>query len=209
MGKEFVIDIMTYVLTIIGILNPFGNVPLFMTLTKDQNPEIRKKMYNAIVISGFGIVTGFIVAGDFFMNYLYKIGMNELRVAGGMILVVVAFINLLGLGASKESSGNVMSEKDAIRYAITPLTFPMLVGPGTISTVMIIHKEAGLIISVGAVTVTFLIMKFLFSISDWLDKVLGEVVLFVLSRVMQIFIMSAGVKLVSNGIKGIFFNFKF
>lgn len=204
MGKEFVIDIMTYVLTIIGILNPFGNVPLFMTLTKDQNPEIRKKMYNAIVISGFGIVTGFIVAGDFFMNYLYKIGMNELRVAGGMILVVVAFRNLLGLGISKESSGNVMSEKDAIRYAITPLTFPMLVGPGTISTVMIIHKEAGLIISVGAVAVTFLIMKFLFSISDWLDKVLGEVVLFVLSRVMQIFIMSAGVKLVSNGIKGIF-----
>ncbi|MDX8335164.1 MULTISPECIES: MarC family protein [Cetobacterium] len=204
MGKDFFIDIMTYVLTIIGILNPFGNVPLFMTLTKDQDPEIRKKMYNIIVVSGFGIVTGFIVAGDFFMNYLYKVGMDELRVAGGMILIVVAFRNLLGLGVSKESSGNIMSEKDAIRYAITPLTFPMLVGPGTISTVMIIHKEAGLIISVGAVAVTFLVMKFLFTISDWLDKVLGEVVLFVLSRVMQIFIMSAGVKLVANGIKGIF-----
>lgn len=195
---------MTYVLTIIGILNPFGNVPLFMTLTKDQNPEIRKKMYNAIVLSGFGIVTGFIIAGDFFMNYLYKIEMNQLRIAGGMILVVVAFRNLLGLGVSKESSGNVMSEKEAIRYAITPLTFPMLVGPGTISTVMIIHKEAGLVISVGAVAVTFLIMKFLFYISNWLDKVLGEIVLFVLSRVMQIFIMSAGVKLITTGIKGIF-----
>lgn len=204
MGKGFVIDIMTYVLTIIGILNPFGNVPLFMTLTKNQNPEIRKKMYNAIVLSGFGIVTGFIIAGDFFMNYLYKIEMNQLRIAGGMILVVVAFRNLLGLGVSKESSGNVMSEKEAIRYAITPLTFPMLVGPGTISTVMIIHKEAGLVISVGAVAVTFLIMKFLFYISDWLDKVLGEIVLFVLSRVMQIFIMSAGVKLITTGIKGIF-----
>ena len=205
MGKEFVVDIITYVLTIIGILNPFVNVPLFMTLKKDQNLEIRKKMYNAIVLSGFGIVTGFIIAGDFFMTYLYKIGMDELRVAGGMILIVVAFRNLLGLGVSKESSGNIMTEKEAIRYAITPLTFPMLVGPGTISTVMIIHKEAGLIISIGAVAITFLIMKFLFSISDWLDKVLGEVVLFVLSRVMQIFIMSAGVKLVLSGIKGIFF----
>lgn len=204
LGKDLLMDILTYVLTIIGILNPFGNVPLFMTLTKDQKPEVRKKMYNAIVLAGFGIVTGFIVAGDFFMKYLYKIGMDELRVAGGMILIVVAFRNLLGLGVSKDSSGDRMSEKDAIRYAITPLTFPMLVGPGTISTVMIIHKEAGLIISVGAVAVTFLIMKFLFTISDWLDKVLGEIVLFVLSRVMQIFIMSAGVKLISNGIKGIF-----
>lgn len=204
LGKDLFIDILTYVLTIIGILNPFGNVPLFMTLTKDQKPEVRKKMYNAIVLAGFGIVTGFIVAGDFFMKYLYKIGMDELRVAGGMILIVVAFRNLLGLGVSKDSTGDRMSEKEAIRYAITPLTFPMLVGPGTISTVMIIHKEAGLIISVGAVAVTFLIMKFLFTISDWLDKVLGEIVLFVLSRVMQIFIMSAGVKLISNGIKGIF-----
>ncbi|MGL6169563.1 MAG: MarC family protein [Fusobacteriaceae bacterium] len=203
-AKELVMDILTYVLTIIGILNPFGNVPLFMTLTKDQKPEVRKKMYNAIVLGGFGIVTGFIIAGDFFMNYLYKVGMNELRVAGGMILIIVAFRNLLGLGATKESSGNVMSEKDAIRYAITPLTFPMLVGPGTISTVMIIHKEAGLFISVGAVAVTFLIIKFLFMISDWLDKVLGEVVLFVLSRVMQIFIMSAGVKMISTGLKAIF-----
>ena len=176
LGKDLFIDILTYVLTIIGILNPFGNVPLFMTLTKDQKPEIRKKMYNAIVLAGFGIVTGFIVAGDFFMKYLYKIGMDELRVAGGMILIVVAFRNLLGLGVSKDSTGDRMSEKEAIRYAITPLTFPMLVGPGTISTVMIIHKEAGLIISVGAVAVTFLIMKFLFTISDWLDKVLGEIV---------------------------------
>ncbi|MEG2256506.1 MAG: MarC family protein, partial [Cetobacterium sp.] len=128
---DLLTDILTYVLTIIGILNPFGNVPLFMTLTKEQKPEVRKKMYNAIVLSGFGIVTGFIIAGDFFMNYLYKIGMNELRVAGGMILIIVAFRNLLGLGASKESTGSQMSEKDAIRYAITPLTFPMLVGPGT------------------------------------------------------------------------------
>ncbi|MBC2855602.1 MarC family protein [Cetobacterium sp. 2A] len=201
---DLLTDILTYVLTIIGILNPFGNVPLFMTLTKEQKPEVRKKMYNAIVLSGFGIVTGFIIAGDFFMNYLYKIGMNELRVAGGMILIIVAFRNLLGLGASKESTGSQMSEKDAIRYAITPLTFPMLVGPGTISTVMIIHKEAGAIIAIGAVAITFLIMKFLFTISNWLDKIFGEVVLFVLSRVMQIFIMAAGVKLISTGIKGMF-----
>ncbi|MGL5356781.1 MAG: MarC family protein [Cetobacterium sp.] len=203
-AKDLVMDILTYVLTILGILNPFGNVPLFMTLTKDQEPEIRKKMYNAIVLSGFGIVVGFILAGDFFMNHLYNVGMNELRVAGGMILIIVAFRNLLGLGSARKSSGDVMTEAEAIRYAITPLTFPILVGPGTISTVMIIHKEAGLLISFGAVAVTFLTMKFLFSISDWLDKVLGEIVLFVLSRVMQIFIMSSGVKMVSTGIKGIF-----
>lgn len=204
-AEELAKNIITHVLTIIGILNPFGNVPLFMTLTKSQKPEIREKMYNAIVIAGFGIVTGFIIAGDFFMNYLYKVGMNELRVAGGLILVIVAFRNLLGLGGSKEGKDEEMDEKAAIRYAITPLTFPILVGPGTISTVMIIHKEAGMMIAIGSVCITFLIMKFLFSISNFLNKIFGEIVLFVLSRVMQIFIMSAGIKLICAGIKGIFF----
>lgn len=202
--EKLVMDIFTSVLTIIGILNPFGNVPLFMTLTKEQDPEIRKKMYNMIVFAGFGIVTGFIFIGDFFMNYLYKIGMNELRVAGGLILIVVAFMNLLGLSRSGKEANGKMNEMEAIRYAVTPLTFPMLVGPGTISTVMIIHKEAGWVVAVGAVTITFIIMKFLFSISNFLDKIFGEIVLFVLSRVMQIFIMSAGVKLVCTGLKSIF-----
>ena len=61
-------DIMKYVLTIIGTLKTLVNGHLLRMLRKDQNPEIRKKRYNAIVVSGFGIVTGFIVAGDFFMN---------------------------------------------------------------------------------------------------------------------------------------------
>lgn len=203
-NTDLITSVMTHVLTIIGILNPFGNVPLFMSLTEKQDPKIRKKMYNTIVIAGFGIVTGFIIAGEFFMTYLYKIGMNELRVAGGMILITVAFRNLLGLGGSNQGADGKLTEAEAIKFAITPLTFPILVGPGTISTVMIIHKEAGYIIAVGSVAITFLIMKFLFSISHILNRIFGEVVLFVLSRVMQIFIMSAGVKLITTGIKGIF-----
>lgn len=197
------LEIFTYVLTLLGILNPFGNVPLFIGLTKEQDSETRKKMYNTIVLSGLGILTGFIFVGDFLMQYLYKVGIGEFRVAGGLILIVVAFRNLLGVGKKQEATEK-MPESEAIRYAITPLTFPILVGPGTISTVMIIHKEAGLITALVAVIVTFIIMKILFSISNLLNMIFGEIVLFVVSRVMQIFIMSSGVKLVTVGIKEIF-----
>nr|WP_307776384.1 MarC family protein [uncultured Cetobacterium sp.] len=206
MSTGFFTSMMGYVLTIIGILDPFANVPLFMSLTEKQAPETRKKIYNTIILAGLGILEGFILVGDFFMTYLYKIGMNELRVAGGIILAVVALRNLLGVS---NSSGNQedreMTMSEAVKYAVTPLTFPLLVGPGTISTVMIIHKEAGYLVALGSVAITFLIMKFLFSITHILDEIFGGIVLFVLSRVMQIFIMSAGVKLICLGIKGIFF----
>ncbi|MCJ8342371.1 MAG: MarC family protein [Cetobacterium sp.] len=191
----------------IGILNPFGNVPLFMSLTQHQKPEIRKKIYNTVVLAGFGIVTGFTLVGNFFMTYLYKIGMNELRVAGGFILIVVALRNLLGFtSSSKGGSNEELTQDEAVKFAVTPLTFPILVGPGTISTVMIIRKEAGFIVTLGAIAITFGIIKFLFSISNIIDRVFGEVVLFIISRVLQIFIMSVGVKLMVTGLKHLFFS---
>lgn len=205
-AKDLAVHIITNVLTMIGILNPFGNVPLFMSLTQNQKPEIRTKIYNTIVLAGFGIVVGFMIAGNFFMTYLYKIGMNELRVSGGIILIIVALKNLLGVGGKSLNSDEQvqLNLDEAIKFAVTPLTFPMLVGPGTISTVMIMRKEAGFIITLGAVAITFAIIKFLFSISNIINKIFGEAVLFILSRVLQIFIMSVGVKMLFTGIKAIF-----
>ncbi|MGX6592351.1 multiple antibiotic resistance protein [Cetobacterium ceti] len=206
-AKDLILHIITNVLTMIGILNPFGNVPLFMSLTQHQKPEIRKKIYNTVVLAGFGIVTGFTLVGNFFMTYLYKIGMNELRVAGGFILIVVALRNLLGFtSSSKGGSNEELTQDEAVKFAVTPLTFPILVGPGTISTVMIIRKEAGFIVTLGAIAITFGIIKFLFSISNIIDRVFGEVVLFIISRVLQIFIMSVGVKLMVTGLKHLFFS---
>lgn len=199
------LPVATNVLTIIGILNPFGNVPLFMSMTQGQKPEVRKKIYNLIVITGFGILTAFIFTGNFFMNYLFKINMSELRVAGGMILIIVALRNLLGISSNNMSKGTQdMTMEEATRFAVTPLTFPIMVGPGSISTVLIIRQEAGVWVTLGAVLFTFIIIKFLFSISKFLDRIFGELVLYVLSRIMQIFIMAVGVKLIVMGLKAIF-----
>lgn len=202
---DIFVPVATNVLTIIGILNPFGNVPLFMSMTQGQKPEIRKKIYNLIVITGFGILTAFIFTGNFFMNYLFKINMNELRVAGGMILIIVALRNLLGISSNNTSrNSHEMTMEEATRFAVTPLTFPIMVGPGSISTVLIIRQESGVWVTLGAVLFTFLIIKFLFSISKFLDEIFGELVLYVLSRIMQIFIMAVGVKLIVLGLKAIF-----
>ncbi|MGL4534403.1 MAG: MarC family protein, partial [Fusobacteriaceae bacterium] len=201
--NDYIILVFTNVLTIISILNPFGNVPLFMSLTQEQKPEIREKIYNTIVVSGFGIVVAFVLIGNLFMTYLFKINLNELRVAGGIILILVALKNLLGLAKVRSKESNLMTMDEAVKYAVTPLTFPMFVGPGTISTAMIIRQESGIIVAVLAVLLTFTIVKILFSVSKYLDRIFGELVLFVLSRVMQIFIMSVGVKMIIFGLRGL------
>ncbi len=199
-----ILPVMTNVLTIIGILNPFGNVPLFMSMTQGQKPEVRKRIYNTIIFVGFGILLAFILIGNFFMNYLFKINMDELRIAGGLILIIVSLRNLLGISSIGATKNNgEMTIEEATKFAVTPLTFPIMVGPGSISTVLIIRQEAGIIVSLGAILIAFLILKFLFSISKILNKIFGELVLFVLSRIMQIFIMAVGVKLIILGIKGI------
>ena len=81
-------------LMLIAVLNPFGNVPLFIGMTDGMEKDIRKKLFKAIAITGFFITWIFSLIGEFLMTNFYKINMNELRMAGGLILILMAIKNL-------------------------------------------------------------------------------------------------------------------
>ncbi|GLI56701.1 UPF0056 inner membrane protein [Propionigenium maris DSM 9537] len=198
--EEFLYAVFNSALTLIAVMNPFGNVPLFMGLTEEFSEGTREKIYNTIVAAGFGIVLGFGLIGHVFMEYFFKVGMEEVRIAGGMILIVVAFNNLLFSKKRSRAEIETTTEEDAMKMGVTPLAFPMLVGPGTMATAMILKQQDGLVVTVLGTIITFAIIKVLLMSGKYLEKILGKLVLYLLSRIMQIFIMAVGVRLLVTGI---------
>ena len=85
---------------------------------------------------------------------------------------------------------------------IIPMAFPILVGPGTLSTVVIISEESSMLDASGAVIASFLFLLILFHFSATIEKILGHLVLFVLSRIAQIFIIAVGVQMIVLGLQG-------
>ena len=199
---DYMIQIFINAITMVAILNPFGNVPLFIGLTEDMGKITRKKLFKVIVITGFAIMAIFALVGSYMMNNFFRVEMKEVRIAGGIILVVVALKNLLFPKKHKKKSEpqEDLTEEEEIKQGIIPMAFPMLVGPGSLAGVLLIRQDAGIISTVSSCVIVFLLIHIMFSGADMIEKIFGKLVLFVLSRVMQLFIMAVGIKTIISGI---------
>lgn len=191
--------IFTICLMLIAVLNPFGNVPLFIGMTDGMEKSVRTKLFKVIAITGFCITLIFSLLGDFMMTKFYKITIDELKMAGGLILILMSIKSLIFPSPKRKSEMNLPLEEQ-IKKAVIPMAFPMLVGPGTLTTSLISKAEYGVVANSIAIFVTFIIIYFVLQLGNYIEVILGKLVLYIMSRVMQIFIMAIGFRIFFSGL---------
>lgn len=190
---------------VLAVLNPFGNLPQFIAMTEEMGTPVRQALFRNILYTSFIIVLVFLLSGQVIMTYLFQIDIDDLRIAGGLILVIMALKSLLLHTETKNASYyQNLSPKELLSHSVVPMAFPMLVGPGTLSTVIVIAEERGLVTTTLAVILCFAFMLVLFHYAAMIERVLGKLVLHVLSRIAMVFIMAMGVKMMVAGIKNLF-----
>lgn len=187
-------------LTLIAVLNPFGNVPLFIGMTEGMEREIRNKLFKIIALTGFFITWIFSLFGEFLMTNFYRIDMNELKMAGGLILILMAIKNLIFSQNRRRKNENTLSSEEQIKQAVIPMAFPMMVGPGSLTTALIGRSENGLLSNSLSILVAFILIYLVLMIGNYLERIFGKLVLYILSKVMQIFIMSIGFRIFFDGL---------
>lgn len=120
--------------TVLAIMDPLGNVPVFLSLTRDLDGARKRKAALQAVFVAAGVIAIFAAFGQSIIELL-GISIQALQVAGGLLLVLVA---LGSCGRRAEvartgARGNV---------ALVPLGTPLLAGPGTIATAMLYMRRA-------------------------------------------------------------------
>lgn len=195
-------------LTLIAILNPFGNVPLFVSMSDRMAKKIRRKLFKTIALTGFLIMLIFGLVGNFLMKNLYRIEMMDLRIAGGILLAGLAFKNILSPKKIKDSDMLSLTEDEQIKQGVIPMAFPMMVGPGSLATILIVRTQSGILDSTLSLILAFSVISFIMYLGTFLEKLLGKLVLYILSRVMQVFIMSIGVRIFLSGVFEVLKNYK-
>lgn len=195
-------------ITLLAVLNPFGNLTQFLAMSEGLSLEFRKKLFKAILYTAFIIVLVFLFSGSLFMNYIFHVSLNDLRVSGGLVLIIMSVKNLLfsAKAVTKDFSRyRGMDEEELLRQSLIPMAFPMLVGPGTLATIIILSEDRGLEITLGAVVIAFILMFILFHFAAMIERIVGKLILHVFSRIALVFIMAIGVKMMAVGLKGMFF----
>ena len=184
--------------TVLVIMDPLGNIPIFLTLTKDHTRERQRAAALQSVSVAAGVILAFALFGQQILHLL-GISIEALQVAGGLLLVGVA-LELLRPGghatpADGAATGNI---------AFVPLGTPLLAGPGTIAATILYMRRAegiGANLSVvlallGALAVVYVVMRY----SGIIGRLLKTNGIDLMSRVMGLLLAAIAVQLVAGGI---------
>lgn len=191
-------------LVLFAIVNPIGSVPLFLQLTSHLSPEERGCAFRTAVRTSLVILFAFIIAGRWMLTNVFRIELNDLMVAGGLLLLIIAIDHLVFGSLVKGVMGG--GTRAPHQIGAVPIACPMLAGPGAMMSVLVTRweSEAGFAVAVASVLIvllgTWLILRFI----DPIYRLLGETVCTVLSKILCLFLAAIGIRLMMEGLKAYF-----
>lgn len=194
--------------SIFVVVSPISGVVTFISLTskmtrKEKNDIAKKAVTLACVIALF-----FAITGSTILN-LFSISVDSLRVAGGLLLFSIAF-DMMHAKVSRESitEEEITQSQEREDIWVFPIGLPLLTGPGTISTVIVlmgmadsVQQKAIILISI---IFTFIACLFIFLFSRRLHKFIGYNGMLVFTRLMGLLLAALAVDLTATGIINIF-----
>lgn len=180
------------------LADALGNAPIFLVLTKGMEAEKRNNVVDRASVVATAVLLAFAFAGQEILNYLH-ISMGSLRLAGGLLLLLIALRMLDG----EMDTPIVEQERDV---AITPLAFPLLAGPGTLTTVMLLMSEsptAHLSVAVG-ILAAMLVTWFIVRQSALIDKWIGAEGAVIITQLLGFLLAALAIEIGSAGIRELF-----
>jgi multiple antibiotic resistance protein len=199
--------------SIFVIVNPIEATMVYVTLTSGLNYQEKNRIYWHTTLVAFTIAILFAVAGDLVLR-IFSITVDSLRVAGGVLLFLVAIDMLRGVRQQKKVTEAELRDADhrdddhREDISVFPLAMPLLTGPGAITTVVVLMGSAGTVVEKGlvilAITMTFVITLFVLRFSEYIDKALGITGIMVLTRIMGLILGAVAVNFVATGAWNLF-----
>ena len=187
------------------LTNPLGTMPVFLTMTNGLSDAERKRIIKRATITSFLILMCFTFCGQFLFKF-FGISTNGFRIAAGIIILKIGYDML------QARYSNAKLKEDEIKsYAndisITPLSIPMLCGPGAIANGIILMSDASdwslKVTLVGVIALVYLMTYIVLSLSTRLVRVIGETGNNVMMRLMGLILMVIAVECFVGGLKPI------
>jgi multiple antibiotic resistance protein len=182
-------------ITMFVIIDPIGNVPVFLILTRDGGRRAWLA-FQGVLAAGL-LVLGFGLFGQGLLRYL-GISIPSLQVAGGLLLILLALEELRGEFTVKEANANV---------AMVPLATPFLAGPGAISAIMVFFLQEPSTLARSVIVAALALVLILTWLALWLSEVVRRLLrdtgIEFLTRVMGLLLAAIAVEFIAEGVRGL------
>jgi multiple antibiotic resistance protein len=192
--------------TAVTIIDPVGMIPLTLVATAAA-PQRRQRVVNEAVLVAAAVILVMGLIGRALLAYL-GITLPAFTIAGGILLFLIAIDMLFARPTgAKQTKEETREAREADNPAVFPLAIPMIAGPGTIATVLLLagltHGDDLRVLTVVAAYATALAVTWLcMSSATYLQRIIGKTGIHVVTRLLGIILAALAVQFVINGLAG-------
>ncbi|MCZ0861293.1 MAG: NAAT family transporter [Methanocorpusculum sp.] len=210
---EILTSIVSAAITLFIILDPLLSTSMFIDLTRGlSGKEVLKQAGIATAVAG-ALMLVFLVFNDVIFSIL-NIELDSFKIAGGIILFILGLQIVLGLEIGGKAAHEARAEQARDGAELLPGTVrksmagviigtPIMCGPGTITTVMIIGSQYGILVTAAAIVLSLLVIWMILAFSSRITALLGETVIVILSKIVGLLLTAIAVHTIWSGVVGL------
>jgi len=172
-------------------IDPFGMVPIFLAVTEGLSDDRRRQVSFEAVVAATAIALAFMFAGRWLFDFL-GITAADFKIAGGVILLVLAVLDLLITGKPAVHEPEIVG--------IVPLAMPLIAGPATLTTTLVLASRNGYRWTALSLSLNFLILLFVLLAATRIARVLGVNTLRAFSKLVMVLLAAIAVNFIRSGV---------
>jgi multiple antibiotic resistance protein len=187
-------EIITAFMVLFAVIDIIGNIPIIIDLRRKSGHIQSEK---ASIIACF-IMILFLFVGQSLLNFI-GIDVHSFAVAGALILFFIALEMILGITLYKDDGNS-----SAVTATVFPLAFPLIAGPGSLTTLLSLRAEFDIQNIIVAVVLNMIVLYFVLKTSSKIEKLIGPTGIQIIRKVFGVILLAISVKLFAANIKMLF-----
>jgi multiple antibiotic resistance protein len=185
--------IFSTVMTLLLVMDPLGNVPIFLSVLKTVSPERRRKILIREVIFAYMVLLTFFFVGTYLLRLL-SLQQETISIAGGIVLFLIALRMIF-------PPEGAPADGPAGEPFVVPLAIPLIAGPSTLAALLLLRSGPDATFDLLlAITIAWALCAIILLSSNLLYRVLKERGLIAMGRLMGMLLVMLAVQMFMNGV---------
>ncbi|MAW83574.1 MAG: hypothetical protein CL832_03945 [Crocinitomicaceae bacterium] len=182
-------DILTIFMVLFAVIDIIGNIPIIIDLRQKAGQIQSEK---ASLIAGFILII-FLFIGEQLLSII-GIDVHSFAVAGSLIIFFIALEMILGIKIYKD-------DKNPLNATVFPLAFPLIAGPGSLTTLLSLKAEFSNTNIIIAIIINMLFIYIILKGSNRIEKMIGENGIGIIRKIFGVILLAISIKLFTTNIK--------
>ena len=193
--KQMTISLQSFVFTFVPlfiVMDPLGNLPFIISLSEGMSRRERRNMIHIAIVTATVVGLVFLFFGRFILKVL-DISVGSFAIAGGLILLVLSIKYM--------TSGQMVELIKEEMAAVVPIGTPLISGPATITTLLLLTTQFSLYIVLISFTINIFLSWIIFLLSSWIFRFMGIGGLKAVSKVFSLLLAAIAVSMIIRGLE--------